>query len=108
MTEKQMYDLLKTVSTTVPVAYDHFEQFPDKKVSLPFIIYRNDDPTTVKAEDVTWYKHNNYIVDLCTEKKDTFLETSIETIFTNNSIPFDKEENYIDEERMFQIRYFVS
>ena len=107
MSEKELFDLLCTVSTTMPVAYDHFEEYPDHKIKPPFIVYRNTDTFTQKAEDVTWQKWNNYIVDLATETKDTSLEATIETLFTNNGIPFDKEENYIDEERIYQIRYFI-
>lgn len=107
MNEKDMFDLLSTLSTTIPVAYDHFEQYPDKKVPIPFILYRNTDTFTQKAEDITWQKWNNYIVDLVTEKKDVTLEESLETLFANNGLPFDKEENFIDEERIYQIRYFV-
>ena len=50
MSEKELYDLLSTLQ--IPLAYDHFEQYPDRKISLPFIIYRNNDPLTKKAEGV--------------------------------------------------------
>lgn len=106
MSEKELYDLLVTLK--LPVAYDHFEEYPTNKVTPPFVLYFNTDATTVKAEDRTWLRYNNYIVDLVTEKKDPDLEEELEDMFYNNTIPFDKEENYIDDERIYQIRYFIS
>lgn len=105
MSEKELFSLLATLQ--IPVAYDHFEEYPQQKVVPPFIVYRNTDTFTQKAEDITWYKHNNYIIDLVTEKKDAQLEESVEALLTENLLPFDKEENYIDDERIYQIRYFT-
>lgn len=106
MNEKELYDLLLTLK--LPVAYDHFEDDPINEVNPPFIAYKNSDPTTVKAEDQTWMRLNNYQVTLVTEKKDTGLESDLEELFAQNSIPFDKEEDYISDERIFEIRYFIS
>lgn len=106
MSEKELFDLLVTLN--IPVAYDHFEQYPDNKIAPPFILYRNTDATTQKAEDITWYKHNNYIIDLVTDIKDTTLEGNLEQLLTANHLPYDVEENYIAEERIYQIRYFTN
>ena len=105
MTEKELFTILK--QTNLPVAYDHFEQTNTKTVEPPFILYRNDDSFTQKAEDKTWWKCNNYIVELCTNTKNVDLEDSLEDLFTENEIPFDKEELFIDEERMYEIRYYI-
>lgn len=105
MTEQTLYQILK--STGVPVAYDHFEQNTGTVITPPFIVYRNDDSFTLKAENVTWFKANNYIVELATDTKDVTLEQTLENLFAENEIPFDKEELYIDEERIFQIRYYI-
>lgn len=106
MTATELYNLLKTLN--LPVAYDHFEQKTNAKVEPPFIVYREDEPFTKKAEDVTWHKSNNYIVELATDIKDVELEETLEQLFTNNDLPYDKEETYIDDERIFQIRYYIS
>lgn len=106
MSEKNLYELLSTLN--IPVAYDHFEEYPLNKVTPPFITYTNTDPTTTKAEDVTWHSHNNYIIDLVTDKKDVQLEAQLESLFFDNEMPYDKEENYIDDERIYQIRYYTN
>lgn len=103
MTETELYTLLSGISTTLPVAYDHF----DSKVSTPFILYRNTSTNTFKADDVTYYSANEYIVDLVSDKKDKTLEELVEQAFNTNHLPFDKEETYFDDERIYQIRYFI-
>ena len=106
MTEADLYTLLGGLK--IPVAYDHFEDQVGNKVAPPFVVYRNTDPTTAKAEDVTWYKSNNYMIDLVTDTKNPDLEAQLEELLTTSSMPYDKEENYIDDERIYQIRYFTN
>ena len=102
MNEEELYKLLGRLN--IPYAYDHFK---DDKTIPPFILYRNDDTDTFKADDKTYYKENNYIVDLTTIKKMPQLEEQLEILFNDNNIPFDKFENYIESEKIFQIRYLI-
>lgn len=102
MNEEELYTLLGTLN--IPYAYDHF---PDDDTIPPFILYRNDDTDTFKADDKVLKKFNNYIVDLVTIKKDVDLEEQLETIFNDNYIPFDKFEDYIESEKIYQIRYLI-
>ena len=102
MEETNIYTLLCSVN--IPVAYDHFI---DDKTIPPFILYRNDDTDTFKADDKTYYKENNYIIDLTTIKKQPDLEEQLETLFDSNNIPYEKFEDYIESEKIFQIRYLI-
>lgn len=102
MKETDIYTILSSLN--IPVAYDHFKN--DNTIP-PFVLYRNDDTDTFKADDKVLKKFNNYIVDLVTEKKDVDLEEQLETIFNDNYIPFDKFEDYIESEKIYQIRYLI-
>lgn len=102
MEENKLFTILKQMN--IPVAYDHFT---NKTVSIPFILYRNDSSDTFKADDKTYAKENSYIIDLVTEKKDVVLEKQLEDLLNDNFLPWDKEENYIDDERIYQIRFFI-
>lgn len=102
MSEAELYQLLTSLG--LAVAYDHFDT-PNQ--TPPFILYRSPDVYAFKADNKTYYKQNNYIVDLITDIKDVSKEALIEELFDNNSIPYDKEENYIEIERIYQIRYFI-
>lgn len=105
MSEKELYELLQT--TGLPVAYDHFSLDPDNEINPPFILYRNNDLVTKTADDKVYCKFHSYIIDLVTDEKDYLLESNVEKIFDDNYLPYDKEEDYLDEERVYQIRYFI-
>lgn len=108
---KELGDLLKTITieqTPIEVWYDHFIASPTKpNIVPPFILYRVIDVDTLKADDKVHYQENNYIIDLITDVKDVPLETQLETLLNNNYLPYDKEETYIGNERIYQIRYFI-
>lgn len=102
MSEQELYTLLQ--GAELEVAYDHFKT-PDK--IPPFILYRSTDVNAFKADDKTYYKQNNYIVDLITEKKDPEQEGRLEAILEENNIPYDKETDFLEDERVYQTRYFL-
>lgn len=111
MTYQELYSLLSSIvviespQKLMNVAYDHF----DSKVEPPFILFRCEDTTTFKADDMVYAQDNNYIVDLIYEVKSSgiLLEQKLETKLNQNHIPYDKEEAYLSDERIYQIRYFI-
>lgn len=102
MNENELFTLLSTLK--YPVAYDHFTT---KTVSIPFIIYRNTDAQTFKADDKNYNVSKQYIVDLVTAKKEPDVESSLEKVFDDNYLPYEKSEDYIESEQIYQIRYFI-
>lgn len=105
MNEQSMYNILNELE--IPVAYDHFNQDANSKVVPPFILYRNDDSDSFKADDKAYFRNNEYIIDLITDKKDVTLENTFETLLNNHNLPFEKNEDFIESEKIYQIRYFV-
>lgn len=108
----ELYQILSSIEieegTNIQAWYDHFIGTPDKpNITPPFILYRVQDASTLKADDKVHYQNNNYIVDLITEVKDVALETQLEQKLNDNYLPYDKEENYITSEQIYQIRYFL-
>lgn len=104
MKHKEIYDLLKTLG--IPVAYDHFDS--NKKVQPPFIVYREQAPDTFKADGIVYYRPYEFEIELITEKKDVSLEGQVETLLTNNKIPYDIESEVWDEdERIYHSFYNI-
>lgn len=104
MTHKQVFDMLKTLN--VPVAYDHFES--NKKISPPFVVYREQASDTFKADGITYYRPYEFEIELVTDKKDVSLEGQIETLLTSNKIPYDVENEVWDEdERIYHNFYEI-
>lgn len=102
-----IYKLL--LEMNLPVAYHHFQiDEKNQKPKPPFIIYVADDTDAFYADDKTYINPESFIVDLITLKKDKELEQELETLFFNANIPFEKMgDNYIESEKIFQIRYLI-
>lgn len=102
MTHKQIYDMLKTLD--IPVAYDHFDS--NKNMQPPFIAYREIAPDTFKADGITYYRPYEFEIELVTEKKDVTLQGRVETLLTNNNIPYDMENEVWDEEERIYHNFY--
>lgn len=104
MKHKDLFNLLKTLN--IPVAYDHFDS--DKQVVPPFIGYREISPDTFKADNKTFYRTDEFEVELVTRTKDVALEEEIEGLFDSNNIPYDKEDTIWDnDEKIYHIIYII-
>lgn len=104
MSYQDLFLLLKSLN--VPVAYNHFNS--NKDINPPFIVYRMASPQTFKADSVTYYRPNNFEIELVTEKKDIELEQSIEDLLTNNKIPYDIiDEVWDEDERIYHNFYEI-
>lgn len=111
MSEKELYDLIKVIQVNyqyIPVYYDHYESDADTpNLEPPFILYRVEDTDNLMAEDQTYFSDNNFIVDLVVTHIDKLLEAQLEKIFNDNFIPWDKEVDYLSNERIYQVRYYL-
>lgn len=104
MTHKQVFDILKTLN--IPVAYDHFDS--NKEIQPPFIVYRELAPDTFKADGITYYRPYEFEIELVTEIKDVSLEGQVETLLTENNIPYDMDnELWDDDEKIYHNFYEI-
>ena len=104
MKHKEIYDLLKTLN--IPVAYDHFDS--NKNITPPFVVYREIASDTFKADGITYYRPYEFEIELVTDKKDVSLEGQVETLLTNNKIPYDLDnEIWDDEEKIYHNFYEI-
>lgn len=93
----------KLNTLNIPVAYNHFKY----KINPPFIAYRELSPDVFLADDSNYLNFKSYEVELCTEKKDIELESSIETLLETNDIPYIKDEIWDDKEKIYHIIYTI-
>jgi hypothetical protein len=106
MTEKEMFDMLSSLG--IPVAYDHFIESPQgTSVQPPFILYNMDDTNNFKADDHVFFKDRSFLIRLVTDIKDIVLEDKMEDLLNANFLPYEKVEDYIQSERIFQISYYI-
>ena len=102
MKHKQIFDMLKTLN--IPVAYDHFDS--NKTIKPPFIAYREVAPETFKADGVTYFRPYEFEIELVTDKKDVSLQEQVETLLTNNNIPYDMYNEVWDEDEKIYHNYY--
>lgn len=104
MKHTDLFQLLSTLN--IPVAYDHFTS--NKNVSPPFVVYRETTPQTFKADGITYYRPYDFEIELVTEIKDVNLQEQIETLLTNNKIPYDiNDEIWDEDERIYHNFYEI-
>ena len=102
MNHKYIYDLLKTLN--IPVAYDHF--ISNKEVSIPFVVYREINTETFKADGKTYYRPYNFEIELITETKDITLQQQLEELLTTNNIPYDVNDEVWDDDEQIYHNYY--
>ena len=106
MSLQELFAILNTGAFQNKVAYRAFPV--GHAPALPFICYRATDTDNYKADNVV-YKVRQFVdVELYTATKDISAETALEQIFNNAEITWDKDEDYIESEDMYQITYEVS
>ena len=99
-----LYTLLKTLN--IPVAYDHFDE--DKTLNPPALVYRENGAFTLKADNKVYSKLYYFEIELVTSKKDVALEEQLESLLTNNNIPFEKDdEEWDSNEKIYHIFYEI-
>lgn len=75
--------------------------------SLPFICYLQTSTNNTFADNKTFNVVSGVDIELYTNSKDIESEELIENALNENCIPWNKFEEYIDEEKMYQITYSV-
>ncbi|HEL1838362.1 TPA: hypothetical protein TX084_000782 [Streptococcus suis] len=98
------YQLLKRLK--LPVAYHHFEE--GNSPNPPFLVYLVAESDNHGADNWTYHKQLNLQVELYTTKKDLATEDKVEALFNVHLIYFDKVENYIATEKLYQITYYIT
>lgn len=101
MTRADILTMLNGVG--VPTAYRSFPEGTGQEP--PFICFYYPEINALRADNKNYFVSDTLIIELYTDNKDFELESTLEGILDENELPFDKYEEYIGSERMFQITY---
>ena len=102
MTLAEMKTLLeRTEGFQGKVAYRAFPigQAP----ALPFICFYSPGNNNFSADDLVFFSCKRIIIELYTEEKDETTEAALEA--TISDLYWTKDEEYIDDEKMYMITY---
>lgn len=101
MTHEQIYNLLQQIK--LPLAYNHFKETQN----TPYLIYLTEDTSNFGADNKVYFKINNWVIELYTDKKDLNLEAKLEKLLDEAELYYEKYEAYIDTEKIYQVRYEI-
>ena len=89
----------------LPVAYDHFAEgeAPDP----PFICYLYPENVPFGADDIVYFQFHELDIEVYTDIKDPALEKRVEELLTAHGLFFQKNETWIDEEKLYEVLYTV-
>lgn len=99
MTYKEVYTMLSGAG--VPVAYNAFPT--DNPKAPPYICYLWTGSNDFAADDTNYQAIRPVQIELYTNDKDFELEAAVEAVLKANSLPFTRDETYLDSERMYMI-----
>ena len=75
---------------------------------LPFICYLETQTNNFMADNKVYQKIQEVDIELYTRLKDIASEALIEACLDSNSIVWEKYEEYITDEKMYQITYTIN
>lgn len=104
MTFEQLYQGL--LSLGYPVAYSHFSE--GNVPQPPFITYMLNDTENFFADSITYQEINNIYIELYSKTKDLTAEQTISNFLTEKNIAYEKQEYYIESEKMIQVIYYIN
>lgn len=97
----KVVDILKKLG--IPFAYDHFAE--GEAVDPPFICFRCPDSDNFAADGKVYLGITVFDVELYTDKKDPELEKKLQALFDETGIVYEKDETYIESEKLIEVIY---
>ena len=101
------YKQIKTMLTSIgyPVTYD---SFPDNVAPAPpYIVFNYPNNDDFAADNVNYVSITLVNIELYTRNKDFTADKNVEAVLNANGFFYQKNETYIRQENLFQIRYVI-
>ena len=87
----------------LPRAYDHFEE--GESPAPPFVVFLLPGTNNFMADGEVYEQVTEISIELYTDLKMPPLEAKVERVLANHNIPWDKTEVWIDDEKLYEVRY---
>jgi hypothetical protein len=98
---EQLVSILKEVG--IPFAYDHFSE--GESPDPPFICYLLPGSDNFSADGRVYFKITDVRIELYTDTKDLTAESKLETVLDTHGIFYNKDETWIDSEKLYEVLY---
>ncbi len=101
MTYKEINTMVEGIG--IPYAYYQFPEGTDQP--CPFICFYFPSSNDFAADNTNYQKIRPLVIELYTDNKDFALEDTVEAALNQGGLVFDRDESYIDSERMNMVTY---
>lgn len=101
MTYTQIAGLVASIG--LPCAYDHFAE--GESPDPPFVVFLLPGTNNFMADGEVYEQVTEVSIELYTDLKMPPLEERVEDILRTHEIPWDKTEVWIEDEKMYEVRY---
>jgi len=101
MTYTQIAGLVTSIG--IPCAYDHFAE--GESPDPPFVVFLLPGTNNFMADGEVYEQVTEVSIELYTDLKMPPLEERVEDILRTHEIPWDKTEVWIEDEKMYEVRY---
>lgn len=101
MTYQQVASMVS--ESGVPTAYYQFPEGTDQ--ACPFVCFFFTGSDDLKADNSNYQRIRPLAIELYTDAKDFTLEQTVENVLNQHGLVYDREESYIDSERMNMVVY---
>jgi len=83
-------------------------QWPEGEVpALPFVCWFEEDTDNYGADNIVYVQRHNIAIELYARNRDLTSEGLIETALETNSIFWDKEITFLDDEKCYETIYKI-
>lgn len=104
MTYDEIAEMVESVG--LPCAYDHYAEgeAPDP----PYILFLLPGSDNFFADGEVYEQGTEVSIELYTDRKEPPTERRVEKILREHDIPWNKSEVWIEEEKLYEVRYALS
>lgn len=103
MTYQQINTMIESIG--IPSTYYSFPV--NQAPNLPYIVFYFPNYNDLGADNINYQIIAQLNIELYSENKDFALEKQVEDVITSNGLFFDKSEDYIEQEEMYEVLYEI-
>lgn len=99
------YKEVATMVASIGLPYAYY-QFPNgTEQSPPFICFLFETSNDFIADNSNFQRIRPLSIELYTDNKDFTLEETVEDVLNQNGLVYEREEAYLDTERMYMVTF---
>jgi hypothetical protein len=101
MTYEEIVTMVEEIG--LPSAYDHFAE--GESPDPPFVVFLFPESDNFFADGAVYHQRTELAIELYTDLKQPKNERRVERVLTSYDVPWNKTEVWIEDERLYEVRY---